>query len=176
MNRTRSIRTAALGVALVAAASVSTALAGPADASSVPSCTGSQLTVGHTGSEGATGHGSFQLEFRNRSNHTCSLYGYPGFDLVTNSDKLVEHARRTFEGFTGGESDHKLHTIDVRPGHYASADVEWEDIHGSGACRTAPRYAFTPAGTSKTVYRNGPLPVCSLEVHPTVYGRSGTHN
>lgn len=165
-------RTLTIAGMLLSAATVSVAVAAPADAQSHPAaCSGSQLGVSHTGSEGATGHGSMVLEFRNRSGHTCTLHGYPGFDAVGRQGKVKAHAKRTREGFTGGA--HKIRTITVRPGHYASADVEWESISGSGSCRTASHFAFTPPNTTKTVVRRGPIPVCGLEVHPTVSGRSG---
>ena len=63
----------------------------------------------------------------------------------------------------------------VRPGHYASADVEWLNFHpvSGKSCRFSKYVATTPAGTSHTVRLTRSVSVCNLQVHPTVAGRTG---
>lgn len=152
-----------------------TVAAGPAAAhNSVPKCGNNSLIVSASHEEGATGHANFVLRFKNWKHHACSLRGYPGLDAVNKHGHSVKHAKRTLNGFTGG-SRHGIKTIVVRPGHYASADVEWHNFNFSTGhdCRTAPFVAATPANTSDTVLFHRSVTVCGLQVHPTVAGKSG---
>jgi Protein of unknown function (DUF4232) len=167
------VRTSVLALATLTGAGICL-LAVPSQASTVPACGNSSLTVSATATQGATGHGNLVLWFRNRTSHACSLYGYPGLDALNGSGHVLRHARRTLSGFTGG-STHGLRTIVVAPGRYASADVEWLNFNPStaGSCRFSAAIATTPAGTSHTVRFTRSVSVCNLQVHPTVAGRTG---
>jgi hypothetical protein len=140
----------------------------------VPACGNNSLTVSATAERSGTGHGNFVLLFRNKTTHTCSLFGYPGLDALNASGVGIAHARRTLTGFTGG-STQGLQTIVLRPGRYASADVEWHTFNFStgAACRFSHAVAARPANTSATVILLRSVSVCGLQVHPTVAGRSG---
>jgi hypothetical protein len=139
-----------------------------------PACGNASLAVSATGEQGATGHGNFVLLFRNKTTHTCTLYGYPGLDALSSSGTVLAHARRTLTGFTGGSS-HGLQTVVVRPGRYASADVEWLNFNPvtAGSCRFSHSVAATPANTAHTVQLARSVSVCRLQVHPTVAGTTG---
>jgi len=170
------IRTPVLALATLTGAAVC-ALAVPSEASqasSVSACGNSAVAVGASATQGATGHGNLILTFKNRSSHSCSLYGYPGLDALDRSGHVLRHAQRTLSGFTGG-STHGLRTIVLAPGRYASADVEWMNFHPTTgtACRFSAAIAVTPAGTTHTVHFGRSVSVCSLQVHPTVAGRTG---
>ncbi|MDT4916567.1 MAG: hypothetical protein QOH89_1267 [Pseudonocardiales bacterium] len=160
--------------ALTTLAASACLLAVPQVASAAPACGGNSLAVTATREQGATGHGNFVLLFRNTSASPCTLFGYPGLDAVNASGGVIKHARRTLTGFTGGSS-HGLQTIRVRPGQYASADVEWLnfDPATAGACRFSHGVAATPANTGNTVHLARSVSVCRLQVHPTVAGRTG---
>jgi hypothetical protein len=152
-----------------------TVVAFPAVASAAtPACGNAALAVSATAAQGATGHGNFVLLFRNKTAHTCTLFGYPGLDALNGSGGVLAHARRTQTGFTGG-STQGLQTITVRPGRYASADVEWHNFNFAtgGTCRFSHSVAATPANTTHTVQLARSVSVCGLQVHPTVAGRSG---
>jgi hypothetical protein len=161
--------------AAMALAAAGCALAVPSAASAAaPQCGNHALAVGATASQGAAGHGNFVLLFRNKTTHACTLYGYPGLDALDASGAVIKHARRTLTGFTGG-STKGLQTIVVRPGRYASADVEWMNFNPTtgGECRWSESVAATPAGTSHTVKLARSVSLCRLQVHPTVAGKTG---
>ncbi len=167
MNRTSLAAAAALAAGCLLA--VPTA----ADAAA-PACGNASLAVSATAEQGATGHANFVLRFRNKTTHTCTLFGYPGLDALNRSGAVIAHARRTLHGFTGG-STQGLQTVVVRPGRYASADVEWMNFNPNtaGSCRFSHSVAATPANTAHTVHLARSVSVCRLQVHPTVAGRSG---
>jgi hypothetical protein len=168
------IRTAVLAGATVAGAATCLIAVPSGAAAAVPACGNAALRVTATATQGATGHGNLVLRFRNRTSHSCRLYGYPGLDAITASGHVLKHARRTVSGFTGG-SRSGVRTVLLRPGRYASADVEWLNFHpttGRG-CRFSAAIATTPAGTTHTVRLARSVSVCRLQVHPTVPGRSG---
>jgi D-serine deaminase-like pyridoxal phosphate-dependent protein len=168
------MRTSILAVATVAGTAACLVAVPSSSASGVPSCGDASLTVTATAEQGATGHANFVLRFKNHTTHSCSLYGYPGLDALNASGHVLAHARRTLSGFTGG-SRHGLQTVIVRPGGYASADVEWMNFNAAtgGSCRFSRSVAATPANTGHTAHLARSVSVCSLQVHPTVAGRTG---
>jgi Protein of unknown function (DUF4232) len=176
-RRFAMIRTSVLALATVGGAALC-GVAVPSSAAETSAalapCGNAALKVGATQPQGATGHGNLVLRFKNRTTHSCTLYGYPGLDALNGAGHVIAHAKRTVSGFTGG-STHGVRTIVLAPGHYASADVEWMNFHPTTGttCRFSVAIAITPAGTSHTVQRARSVSVCNLQVHPTVAGRSG---
>jgi hypothetical protein len=148
------------------------AAAGPASAA-VPACGNHSLAVSHSVPQGATGHSNVVIRFKNVTRSSCSLFGYPGLDALRANGTVLAHAHRTLNGFTGGA--HALRTIVVRPGRFASADVEWMNFNPvtSGPCAFSHSIATTPANTSHTVHFNVSVSACRLQVHATVAGISG---
>jgi hypothetical protein len=138
-----------------------------------PSCGNSSLAVTHTPSNGATGHGSFVLLFRNVTGSTCKLYGYPGLDALSSTGHVLAHAKRTLHGFAGGASS--VQNVYVQPGRFASAVVEWMNFNPvtSGPCTFSKYVAATPPNTSHTVRLTVSVSICDLQVHPTVAGTNG---
>jgi hypothetical protein len=167
------MRTVSIAVATALAASACL-LAVPTAASAAPACGNNALAVTATAEQGATGHANFVLLFRNKTPQPCTLFGYPGLDALDASGQVIKHAHRTLTGFTGG-STQGLQTILVRPGHFASADVEWMNFNPSTSrsCRFSHAVAATPANTSHTVQLARSVSVCRLQVHPTVAGKTG---
>ena len=165
-------RISVMAVASIAAAGALFAI--PQVASAAPACGNHSIAVSATAEQGATGHANFVLLFRNKTAQTCTLFGYPGLDALNASGAVIAHARRTLTGFTGG-STQGLQTIVVRPGRYASADVEWHTFNFStgGACRFSHSVAATPANTAFATHLARSVSVCGLQVHPTVAGKSG---
>lgn len=168
------IRTSVLTLATLTGAAVCAVAVPSHAATAVAPCGNHALRVTASQTQGATGHGNLVLRFKNRTTHSCSLYGYPGLDALNGSGHVIAHAKRTLNGFTGG-STHGLRTIVVKPGRYASADVEWLNFHpvSGKSCRFSKAIAATPAGTGHTVVLARSVSVCNLQVHPTVAGRSG---
>jgi hypothetical protein len=146
----------------------------PAGAAAVPACGNNSLVVSGTRTQGATGHGNFVLLFKNRTQQSCTIHGYPGLDALNAHGAVLAHAKRTLNGFTGG-SRHGVPTVFVRPGHFASADVEWMNFNPTNghSCVFSHSVAATPANTSHTVHLARSVSVCRLQVHPTVAGKTG---
>ena len=166
-------RSAVLTAAGALAASGFIAAIAPANAATVRACTNAALTVSHSGSQGAAGHSSFVVLFKNTSSSTCTLYGYPGLDALNASGHVLAHAKRTLNGVMGGA--HAVRTITVRPGHYASATTEWLNFNpiGGGDCTFSRSVATTPPNTIRSARLAVSVSICRLQVHPTVAGTSG---
>src|SRR5437763_14740318 len=98
MKRTSTLVLAGVTAAGCLLAIPQAALAG------VPACGNHSLAVSATAEQGATGHSNFVLLFKNKTTHTCSLFGYPGLDALNASGGVMTHARRTLTGFTGGST------------------------------------------------------------------------
>src|SRR3954452_18421843 len=109
--------------------------AGPASAA-VPACGNTSLDYGLSRTDGFAGHSAFVLEFRNHTHANCTLYGYPGLDAMASNGHVLAHATRTLRGSAGGSS-RGLQVINIPPGGYASATVEWANFNPvtSGPCR-----------------------------------------
>jgi hypothetical protein len=173
---TRLRTTVALSAAAVAALAGTLAATGPASAAtpqSVRACGNSSIGVLAGNNEGATGHGSFVVQFVNRSHSSCSLFGYPGLDALGSGGRVLRHARRTLSGFAGGASAER--TIVITPGHRASATVEWLNFNPrtSGSCVFSTTVNMTAPNTTRVVNRPEKVSVCDLQIHPVVAGRSG---
>jgi hypothetical protein len=164
---------AGAAVAAAVTAGIAGAATSPAGAAPpVPSCRGALIAVSHSHVDGATGHGNVVVIFRNISQQTCSLRGYPGLDAIGRNGNVLAHARRTLNGFTGGA--HAIHTIVLQSWQRASSDVEWMNFTANGhACRFSTSIATTPPNTTKTFHRPVSVGICNLQVHPVVRGTSG---
>ncbi len=164
------IRTAVAIGATVGAGLV--ALATPASAA-VPACGNSSLSYSRTSLDGAAGTISFALQYRNVTHSTCSLRGYPGLDAVDAHNAVIAHATRTVSGMAGGAS-HGVQTINLAPGAYASATVEWSDVDRNGVqCRLSAAINTIAPNTTKVVHWPLSVTDCALQVHPVVGGWTG---
>jgi hypothetical protein len=136
-------------------------------------CGETAFDVSNSPVEGATGHSSVVLLFKNQLPQACTISGYPGLDALDASGKVLAHATRTLNGFAGGAKSIK--TLTVAPGTTVSARLEWLnfDPKTSGACALSKSIATTPANTKDTVELPLSVSVCELQIHPTVAGSSG---
>ncbi|HET6876521.1 MAG TPA: DUF4232 domain-containing protein [Jatrophihabitans sp.] len=167
------IRALLLVLTLLAAALVRGGVAASAAPAAAAQCGDASLAVTATRSQGATGHGSFVVLFQNISGVRCHIRGYPGLDAIGRNGHLLKHAKRTLSGFTGG-SRHGVPRVVLRPGRFASADVEWLNFgRGGRSCKSSLSVNATPANTGYTVHLARSVTLCHLQVHPTVPGRSG---
>jgi hypothetical protein len=167
------MRFAVLAASAALVAGGATVATAPAAGAVVPACGNSSLAVTRAPSQGAAGHGAFDLLFRNVSHGTCTLYGYPGLDALDGHGHVLAHARRTLRGYMGGPG--AVHTVSVAPGHFASATVEWLNFKPAtaGHCTFSASVATTPANTTHTVHLPVSVSICALQVHPTVAGTTG---
>jgi hypothetical protein len=139
-----------------------------------PACGNTSLDYGLSRTEGFAGHSAFVLLYRNHTRSHCTLYGYPGLDAMASNGYAIAHASRTLLGSAGG-SRKGLRVIDIPPGGFASATVEWAsfDPATSGPCRYSAGVNETAANTTKTVPLRRSVSICALQVHPTVLGWTG---
>ncbi|HEU5270502.1 MAG TPA: DUF4232 domain-containing protein [Jatrophihabitans sp.] len=149
-------------------------LPGADAAATVPACGNTSLDYGLSRTEGFMGHSAFVLEFRNHTHATCSLYGYPGLDAMASNGTVLAHARRTLTGSAGG-SRRGLQVINVPPGGFASATVEWANFDQvtTRACRYSAGLKETAPNTTRIVPQRRGVGICSLQIHPTVLGWTG---
>lgn len=178
MSVSRSVSRSLAGIAAgtVLAAGLG-ALAAPAHGAvqpaAVAACQGALIHVSHTAPEGAMGTSAMVLRFRNISQSTCSLYGYPGLDALRSNGTVLAHAKRVKEGSVGGAP--RIRTIVLQPNRVASASVQWYNFNPTtgGACAFSAKIAVTPANTSTTTNFSVGVSKCGLQVHPTVAGKGG---
>lgn len=139
----------------------------------VRACGDTAFDVSASSEQGATGHSSVVLRFRNRLPQTCTVQGYPGLDAVTSTGAVLAHATRTLNGFAGGA--HSITAINVAPGQTVSALAEWMNFNPvtSGSCPTSATIMVTPANTTATASLPVQVTSCVLQVHPTVAGTTG---
>jgi hypothetical protein len=169
----RSLTGLVAGTALVVGLSALAAPAVAAQPDTVPACNGALIHVSHAAPQGAMGTSAMVLRFRNISQSTCSLYGYPGLDALRNNGTVLAHAKRVKDGSVGGTPT--IHTIVLQPNRVASASVQWHNFQpvGGGPCAFSAKIAVTPANTSTTTQFRVAVSKCGLQVHPTVAGKGG---
>lgn len=165
------IRSAAAGLCALALTGGAAAVvfAEPAAAATTPRCGNASLAVTRTFVQGGAGHSWMALVYRNATNRTCTVRGYPGLDAVTRTGRVLAHAARTTSGYGG--SGH-LATVRIAPGRYASASVEWLNFNGhtGGACRFSAAVNTIVANTGRVHRLPVSVSACGLQVHPTVHG------
>ncbi|MBV9820755.1 MAG: DUF4232 domain-containing protein [Actinobacteria bacterium] len=172
MTRLRTTITA--GILALAGSSIGLVAGSGQAAAAVPACGNSSLDYGVTRTDGFAGHSAFVLLYRNHTGAHCTLYGYPGLDAMASNGFVIAHARRTLLGSAGG-SRKGVQLIDIPPGGYASATVEWANFNPatSGPCRYSAGVTETAPNTTRVVALRRSVSICSLQVHPTVRGWTG---
>jgi hypothetical protein len=78
-------------------------------------CTDDDLAVTNSPLQSANTQRHVTLYFRNASSHSCTLFGYPGADLVTPVGGLLIHVPRR-------QAD-AAHHLTLNPGEDATADI-----------------------------------------------------
>jgi hypothetical protein len=160
----------------------STATAGAITAAgrstAVSPCHANQLRVREGSAGAATGHIGFPIRFRNHSNQTCSLRGYPGAAGLNKHGKQVTQAKRTKSGFIGGlKPGHKIPTVTLRPGQTAASLIEGTDVPVGKQkhCRELHGLLVTPPNTRRSVHlTHGPPDCTRIEIHPVVRNKDGS--
>lgn len=102
-----------------------------------PRATIGDLTAGFHGYKVEMGHANFILTLTNISNHSVSLYGYPGLQLMNASKHPL--STRTLWGSTYFDNDPGRSLIVLSPGETASADVSYV-VYGTPANSTLASY------------------------------------
>jgi hypothetical protein len=140
---TATATTSATAVATQAAPSA-TPQAG-ATATGVANCQPSQLTLTIHFGGGAAGHIGQMGQFTNSSNTTCSLYGFPGAQMLdAQHTPMTTHALWQTSAYM--YSNQMKQQVQLAPGASAYFAVTWSDVTvGSGdACPTSSYLSVTP--------------------------------
>jgi len=142
-------RLAALAVvvtALVVAVAGAQAQAQPRGfaAATAARCHSSQLRVRLGWASGALGHIGELVSFENVSTTTCTLYGYPGLQMLAAGGKPIRTQVLRGVAYTVPFVAERLVTLPH--GHEASFDLGYDDATGYGneRCPTSVRVEVTP--------------------------------
>ena len=134
-------------------------------------CRLSELSVTPGQSNGAAGSITVPVLFKNISQRTCSLQGYPGVAGLNAAGQQVTQAVRTPFTHVGPPS-----AISLAPGQTASAPVQGSDVPVGTAttCVSYPKLLVTPPGETHSQQVVVTLPGCNgLRVGPVVAGTMG---
>ncbi len=144
---------------------------------SIPQCTSDIRVIPGT-VEGAAGHRSLVLVFNNVSHtQTCTIFGYPGVDLVTAGGTAVAHLRRTLRGMAGGEpTASRLRTRSPSPPARRRPPSPKQVTFRKAGSPTAATTACSFTVPNQFVSVSGGtamLPRCDAQIHPVVPGTGG---
>ena len=119
-------------VAAVSASSASTTTTQTAAQTTYtpPRCYIGDLSAGFHGSQMEMGSRGFLLTLTNISNHSCTLYGYPGLELL--NARLQPLPTKTLWGMTNFDRNQVKSLIVLSPGETASADISF-GVYGTPA-------------------------------------------
>jgi Protein of unknown function (DUF4232) len=102
-------------------------------------CSGSQLTLSYSGTEGATGHLELHVAVRNSSQTACLLHGYPGARLLNRAGRPLPLRVGRGDGFFP-DTESKPRAVSLKPGasaHFGISLVTNNEYRGARVCRTA---------------------------------------
>ena len=119
-------------VAAVSASSASTTTTQTAAQTTYtpPRCYIGDLAAGFHGYQMEMGSRGFILTLTNISNHSCTLYGFPGLELL--NAKLQPLPTKTLWGMTNFDRNQVKSLITLSPGETASADISF-GVYGTPA-------------------------------------------
>ena len=114
-----------------------------AQAGSTP-CISAQLAVELGQSGGAAGSVGVVVSFKNTSSAACSLYGYPGLQMLDSAGHPI--ATEVIRGTSTTVPSVPEDAVQVAPGAEASFNLGFPDAtgYGSASCPTSTNVEFTP--------------------------------
>lgn len=141
----------AIGMAPLPAGPV---LAAPA---ALPSCQTAQLSISVEATDNATGHVADQFRIHNRSFAACTLFGFPGAQLLDAGYRPV--FTRVVWGPGYGARPRRLVTLAPRGNAYVVLD--WVHFSATGgSCATTPYLLITPPNTRFTLTVTDAIDAC----------------
>ena len=118
----------------------------------IPVCLSNQLEVVR-GQEGvAMGHfGIDSSFFKNISNSTCTLKGYPNFQMLDSAGKHI--ATQVIDGTSYTVQAQKEDVVILDPGNQAQFDLGYDNStgYGNAICPTSRQVEITPPGSSQPI-------------------------
>ena len=110
-------------------------------------CRTNQLTIAADYGEGGVGHLGLIFLVHNLSGQACTLYGYPGAQLLNGSQHSLPTHLKWGEGYLVGALPKR--TVVLPPGIDAYFSLEWVHIPSPGqSCPVAPFLRITPPNTT----------------------------
>jgi hypothetical protein len=143
----------------------------PTTTTTVPGCTGANYTVKLLGTEGAAGTNEVTLGLGNTASATCTLFGYPGVQLLgPGTDIATDEVEGGAESFT----DFARTNVSVGPGATAYFNIGYSDVTTGteSSCPTATALQVIPPNTTTRLTVSGRFTVCNagtVDVSP-VFG------
>jgi hypothetical protein len=127
-----------------------TLAAASARPAAVTRCYTNQLAVYRdTGNSGA-GHVGVYFRLHNRSPRACTLFGYPGVQLLDGRGQYLHTVLHWGVGYLSGNQARRL--VYLRPGGDAFFLLEWVHIPSPGqTCPHAPALLITPPNTYRSI-------------------------
>lgn len=158
------------------ASSTGGAATSPAAGANAAACGNGDIAVSLGRAGAAMNHAGQAAVFKNVSNHTCTLQGYPGAAVMSGGNALV-NATRELNGYIGdGRQLSSAPLVTLQPGQSASAELEWVGSAGEKCYADGSGgLAITPPNTTKSTSLQkmivGTHGICAgFEVHPVVAG------
>jgi hypothetical protein len=109
--------------------------------------------------------------FKNKSSGTCTLKGYPRFELLDKSGYVRPHGRAiSSQKAPGEETKQQPQLVTIEPGKEAAFRVDYQ-TGGAGylgkPCPLSRRVRITPPGTTRRFVRREEISLCSsLQISP----------
>lgn len=138
-----------------------------------PQCRYQQLSVRHDSEDAAMGGvRSMHFFFTNVSSSSCTLKGYPRFELLNRAGRVAPSGRAG-NGITRMGDDFKEppRLVTIEPGKMAAFWIHYR-ARGAGSLRRTPcptyrRFRITPPGVKRFFIESDEIEVCGeLEVSP----------
>jgi uncharacterized protein DUF4232 len=121
-------------------------------------CSDDDLVVANGSLQSADTQRHVTLSFRNTSSHACTLFGYPGADLVTPAGGVLINVPR--------RPANAAHRLTLNPGDVATADVTAYAIDTStgDACPRWGNLVVTPPNGFVSHPMSVDVPICNASI------------
>jgi hypothetical protein len=116
-----------------------------------PACVSKQLAVVLGQGGVAAGSVGMVVTFKNTSDAACSLYGYPGLQMLDAAGHPI--ATEVIRGTSTTVPSVPEEVVEVAPGSEASFDLGFPDAtgYGSATCPTSSEVEFTPPNATQPI-------------------------
>ena len=128
------------------------AAAAPSSAhpSALTRCYTSQLSISPDSSNSGMGHVGFYFRVHNASARACTLFGYPGVQLLNRQGRSLHTVLHWGVGYLSGNQARRM--VYLRPGRNAFFFLEWVHFPSPGqTCPSAPAVLITPPNTYRSI-------------------------
>ncbi len=169
----KSVGLSTVVAALVVAGSAGAAVAAAPSASAPQRCqtTAVSVSLRALGDQEGVGNRGEDLVLTNTSHRVCDVYGYPGLALRNAKHQILPI--KVVWGSTYFAADPRPHTITLKPGQSAYADLAWHMPYGTKSVTPSYLEVTPPNDTTHATIRFAPgaidddtLLVTAFSTHP----------